>query len=121
MRIISGVGLVLIGIVALGVEFSPKGLLIPIENPLFILFGFTVSVTIGFGGLLFSGYPLKMFFKPLLIITLWTFVVFLPIFSSPIPQDAKNLIPPLSLLIIAVLYGKYEKSKEKENVEKKGE
>jgi hypothetical protein len=118
MRILSGVGLVLVGVIALGVEFNPKGLLIPVQNPLFIIFAFAASVSIAFGGWLFSGYPLKRFLRPLLVCTLWTFAFLLPILSSPLPQDAKNLVPPASLVVIAVLYGKYEKSKVKQKVER---
>jgi hypothetical protein len=106
VRIALGVGLVVIGIVVLGIEFNPKGLLIPVENPLFLLVAFFIALIIG--------YPLKMFLKVMLGFTLWTFLFFFPIWMSPLPQDAKNIILPLSLLLIAVLTGKYEKSKKKD-------
>ena len=123
-RIVSGIGLVIVGIVALVLIFDPKGISLPLDDGLtFVLVMFAVSVIIAFGGWLFSQLPLKMFAPPILIASLWFFLFFLPIFLSPLPPDLIITISGLSMLLIVVLFGKYEKSKakQKKSIQKEGE
>jgi len=109
MRVILGIGLIIIGLTSLSIIFSPKGLLIPFDNPLFILTAFAVGMAIGLGAWLISGYPLRMFLGPLLIVILWGFPMLWLMLFSPLPEDIRIVVPSLSLIIVVVLYGSYAK------------
>lgn len=122
-RIIIGIGLFIIGIVSLIMIFDPRGLLIPFEDPpLFVLAIFGVSMTIGFGAWLFSGYPLKMFLEPVFLVALWVFLFVLPILLLSFSIDVTSLVLSFSLLLLVLAYGNYKKWKEKhkKNTEKEG-
>jgi len=116
-----GIGLVIAGTASLGIIFNPKGIPTPFADRLtFILVMFAISVTIGFGGWLFSQYPLKMFLKVILGFTLWTFLFFLPIFLSSLPTDVIILSLSSSLLLLALLSSYYSKwrAKQKKDAQK---
>jgi hypothetical protein len=94
--------------------FNPHGLLIPFENrSLFISVIFVVSMAIGFGAWLVSGYPLKMFTEAALIVTLWIFLFVLPISMLPLSGENLGLIMSFSLLLLVVAYGEYSRRRKK--------
>lgn len=114
IRVVIGLTLFIIGIASLFIIFDPQGLRISFENrPLFILTMFAVSTAIGLGAYLFSGYPLKKILEPLLIVTFWTFFIFLPIWLSPLPRDTLILAIGFSPFLALLLWIGYTKLKER--------
>ena len=82
VRALSGVGLVIIGLVLLIVIFNTKGLLTPFDNKLIFSAGIaSIATMTGFDVGLLSGYPLKMVLEPL-VLALYTSYFSSYLFSS---------------------------------------
>jgi hypothetical protein len=107
--VIAGMGFIIAGLVSLVLVFNPKGLLIPFDTPLFILVALSVSLAIGLGVGLLSGYPLRMFLTPFLILIVWGIPMLWLMLFSPLPEDVRIVVPSLSLILVVVLYGSYTK------------
>ncbi len=114
LRLIAGIGLIFIGLVSLAVIFGPKGLLIHLENPLFIPTAFAISLAIGLGAWLPFGYPLRKFLEPFLVLTLWGVPALWLMLFSPLPEDIRIILPSLSLILLVILYGNYAKKRAKD-------
>jgi len=109
-----GLVLIAIGLAVIVLIFNPNGLLIPFENqPFFLLVIFASAMTVGFGAWLLSGYSIKMFAGPALIVAVWAFLFVLPVLLLPLPGDASGLILSFSLLLLVMLYGKYSRRRQK--------
>lgn len=74
---------------------------------------FSFGIIIGFGVWLLSHYPLKMFLEPFLVIILWSILIFLPIWISPISKDVLPLILGFSPFLALLLWVGYTKLKAK--------
>jgi hypothetical protein len=74
---------------------------------------FSFGMMIGFGAWLLSQYPLKMYLEPFLVITLWAFLIFLPIWLSPLPKDILVLVLGFSPFLALLLWIGYTKLKGK--------
>jgi hypothetical protein len=84
---------------------------------------FVSIVAIMFGGKIMVNFPMKALLISLLLVGVWWFLVLLPIFYLPLPSGIPPLAGGLSLLLLVLLVGLYEKrnaKKDGKSVEKEG-
>jgi|Deesub1362A_J573_1020465.scaffolds.fasta_scaffold10153_4 hypothetical protein len=104
LRIISGIIIILLSFLLL---YQVLTTISSNNRFTFFLGVFSFGILLGFGTWAISHYPLKAFLEPLLIIILWTFIVFLPIWLSSLPKDVLPLIlgfSPFLALLLWILY-----------------
>lgn len=112
IRTIFGIVLVILGFFFLAVIFNPHGLIIPTDEPAtLILILSIISMMIGVGSYLASGYDPEKILEPLVIVWLWVFFWVLPLFYLSLPEDALVLILGFSTFIPLLLWIGYTKLK----------
>jgi hypothetical protein len=122
VRIVIGLALLIVGLVSLGMIFSPQGLRIPVDNrPLLVLALYAPNAVLTFGAWLFSGYPIKRFLAPFLVATIWIFFFILPILLLPLSNETIILVISFSSLLLVLLYGSYTRRREKHGKDAKKE
>ncbi len=113
-KMVFGIALIMTGLTLLIVIPHPLGYQAPSSVLLLSISTILVcSLTIVFGAWVLAGSQIKMFLWPLAIITLWTYLLLLPILLLPLTQEVLPIVIGFSSLPPVILYICYSRIKQK--------